>query len=314
MKRNIHSYMAAGVMAILLPAATAHAVLIDNDIAVGTLGYWAVDVATGGDSVKAYLTAQQQASNNLITEDVLYDYFTYVDVGNGGFRLSGTAPSLVAEDSVQSSGSFVGDSNQNIDWTVTSSIADGSMVMTNVFEFTAEKGSTLGYLRLFQYMDEDFKDFDDDLLLVRGSVASDDLKLFTLDNQERYGVSHFGAMSADKGLVNTAFTGWAAGVYNNVKPKILEGTQNVSPAGEINNLASFNDPELGSVHGPNDIVLVLAWTVDPDASSATVITALGGVHDITTLPPATSSVPEPALLALAALGMTGFGWRRRKSS
>ena len=42
--------------------------------------------------------------------------------------------------------------------------------------------------------------------------------------------------------------------------------QDVSPAGIIANLSSFQHPQLGTVFGPTDIFSVPAWDVDPAPS------------------------------------------------
>ena len=39
---------------------------------------------------------------------------------------------------------------------------------------------------------------------------------------------------------------------------------------------------VGPVYGPLDMVSVIAWDVNPNASSATIITTLGGVPEATT--------------------------------
>ena len=57
-----------------------------------------------------------------------------------------------------------------------------------------------------------------------------------------------------------------------------------------------NHPIVGSGYGPEDIVSVLSWTVDPDATSAAIITTLGGVPDIRVIvTTAVESVPVPTL-------------------
>jgi hypothetical protein len=273
------------------PGPLVDSIRIDNDIPLGTLGHWDVDVNTGGESNSAQLTASRLASGDIVTEDVLFDYYSYVDTGNngGGFQLSsGADPTQVGSDpdKVQSTGSFTGANGNTINYTVTSSIANGDSVMYSTFTFTAQSG-TLGVFRFMQYLDEDIEGVSDDVLYVTGSAANNDLQLFTFDNDEVYGVSHSGSLSTAQGLVNAAFAGWAADEYNDMKPQITGSGQSVSLGGviDLTDLPAFTHPTLGAVNGPADIVSVLAWDVDPNATTATIITTLGGVP--------TPPTPEP---------------------
>lgn len=290
-----------------LLASHAQAAIISNGVPAGTLGHWSMDITTGGESRQADLTAQRLFSGNLTTENVLFDYFTYIDIGGGGFQLSGTDP--VGDSSqVSSSGSFLGSLGNTISWNVTSAIAPGSTLMTNTFTLDAGQGFTLGDIALYQYMDEDIEGVNDDIFFTRGSAAGNNLELFTVDNQERYGVSHGGAYDDTQGLVNATFAGWAVDNYNDMKPQLTAGTQAIADGGVIDgSLVSFIDPDLGLVYGPDDIVSVLGWSVDPDAQTATIITTIGGVPDGTVIP----TVPEPAAVGgLLLVGVLGY-WSRR---
>ena len=142
---------------------------------------------------------------------------------------------------------------------------------------------SLGNLQFFQYMDEDVDvAVGNDVFFTRGSVAASDLELFTVDNVEVYGVSHSGALTGGQGLVNSGYDGWAADVFNGMKPRITAGLQTVSPTGVIEAAlaaAPINHPEVGPGFGPRDIVSTHAWTATPSATSAEVLTTLGGVPD-----------------------------------
>jgi hypothetical protein len=264
---------------------TASAIFIDNGVPAGTLGHWRVDVENAGESHLANLTAQRFASTDIVTEDVLFEYLTYVDIGGGGVRLSSSTTSpavLTGPNQISSSGSFLGSGGNTINWTAVSTIGIGDSRMINRFSFVSANGSPLGNIRLYQYMDEDIETPDDDVFLTRGSIAGQDLELFTVDNAEVYGVSHGGALIGAQGLTNASFAGWAADEYDDMAPAIEAGVQSVTTSGVIDttSLPPFVHPEVGSAYGPADIVSVLAWDVDPAQNAAAIVTTLGGVPDI----------------------------------
>ena len=282
----------------LLGGTNAQAVTIDNDEATTTLGYWAVDILAGGESRNGWITAVGTPSTTIFNAtEVIYDYFTFVDTGllGAAFQLSAmtlSGPTLInnglGTDQVDSSGTFTGAASNLIDWSVSSTIDDGSTTMKNTFVFTAQIG-TLGNIRLFQYLDEDVLGSGNDFFLTKGSFATLDLELFTVDNIEAIGVSHSGALAqADDHLVNSNFVGFAGDQYNGMKPQITAGTQALSVTGVISanlNAVASVHPVVGPGYGPIDVVSVLAWDVDPSATTATIITTMGGVPEAPPLIP-----------------------------
>lgn len=262
---------------------------IDNDLPVTEVGSWRVQIRAGGESRNAWLTAVGTPSGTQFNgTEIIFDYFSYVDIGDpgGAFQLSSSVtagPTIVnageGSDVMTSSGSFIGENGNVIDWNVDSVIEDNSTTMLNFFTFTAQSGE-IGRIRLWQYLDEDVLGFSDDVFFVRGSSTELNLDLFTVDNNEAIGVSHTGALSAEQGLLNSNFMGYAACRYNLMASAIVLGSQPVSLSGELcANLTAvpINHPVVGAAFGPIDVVSSLAWDVDPTATTATVITILGGV-------------------------------------
>jgi len=273
---------AAAFLAIATPSA---ALVINNDIPAGTIGHWSVDVLPVGQADNAVVTAKRFTAGDVVTQDVMFEYKTFVDLGSPGAGGGLVAAEAVKPfpggdpDKVYTYGAFFGANGNIIDWDVVSSIADGSSTMVNVFRFTARTG-TLGALRLLQYMDEDIgDDRKDDVFLTRGSVAGNDLELFTVDQGQAYGVNHSGAVSHAGGLRSATFAGWAAADYDDIQENIDDAGQPVSPTG-VNTLPAFNHPQVGPAFGPEDIVSVVAWDVSPSAIQAIIITTLGGVPDV----------------------------------
>lgn len=289
--QNIVPSILAIPITLTLLTSQALAVNIDNDLLVTDVGRWRVDVLTGGESQNAWLTAVGNPSTTQFNEtEVIFDYFSYVDVGTlgGAFRLPSTAlvgPTLVSSgagpDEVTSSGSFPGAAGNTILWDVSSTIADGVPTMVNTYTFTAVSG-TLGNIRFWQYLDEDVLDFFDDVFFTHGSIAGADLELFTVDNTEAIGVSHSGALTAGQGNNNAAIVGYAACEWDSMRPAIANGTQPVSPVGSLcaalTAVAAVH-PVVGPSFGPIDVVSSLAWDIDPTAATATIITTLGGVPE-----------------------------------
>ena len=106
-------------------------IVIDNDIVPGTLGWFQVGVRDAGDTNCGFVTAEI-ADSSLITEDVIFDWFNYIEDDENVFRLGDTTtsgPSLTGDDEVTSSGRFLGSNGNMIEWTAVSSIPPGAIVM-----------------------------------------------------------------------------------------------------------------------------------------------------------------------------------------
>ena len=55
---------------------------------------------------------------------------------------------------------------------------------------------------------------------------------------------------------------------------------------------------MGQVFGPADVAAVLAWDLDPQATTATIVTTLGGVPAPTVSAPAIPTLSELGMIAL----------------
>lgn len=291
-------------------ASQAQAIVIDNDIPSGTLGHLEYDIVAGGDTRDGDITGQRFTNGTLITTEFVFDYFHYVDVGATGsaVRLNASAssgPTLSADDEVSSGGRFLGEAGNPIDWTSRSYLNNGDSRLFNVITFTAVTGA-LGAIDLIAYVDQDVLGVSDDVLFSVGSAANSNLQVFTVDDAEIIGVSQSGSYSALQGLANASFKGWAADEYSDLRSAITSGGAAYSPTGVIDlvDLPQVARPNLpdGIAYGPADVTTALAWSVSPGATTATIITVLGGVPDI-------SSIPEPT--SLASLALFGLMLRRR---
>jgi len=201
-----NQFLAPAVAAIALSLVSFNvgAVVINNGLATSQQGYWSVDVLDGGETRVANLTGTGTPSGTIFqNEEIIFDYFSYVDAGLGGVSLSATTivsgAAITNPGEVTSSGNFLGSAGNIIDWVMVSTITAGSSIMTNALTLTARTG-TLGTLDFYQYLDEDVLGSSNDFFFTRGNSGSN-LELFTIDNAEAIGVSHSGAQSGGQGLV-----------------------------------------------------------------------------------------------------------------
>ena len=257
----------------------ANSLIIDNDLSSNQGNYFSVDVQSAGKTSTLRVT---DPSATITAEDIVYAYQLYVVVDGTSQLLDGTAPVLISDDKVSSSGSFTGAAGNTIEWTVESLIKDGAMQMRNTISFTASTG-TLGNIQVIQYLDQDVDGANDDVYFSRGSVAASNLELYALDNDKiiGIGVSQGGAFLTEQGLINASFDGWAACVYNE-SAKYINGTFTYTPSGEIcSTLDNKNTthPDIGAVKGTSDTITSFSWRVEPTANQSIVVSTLGGVPD-----------------------------------
>ena len=334
--------LAAAVASVGLTAGVASAqVTIDNDIASGTFGSVSAEIGRGGSADRLDITARRDSNGQLVDTQLLFDYISYVDVGprGGGISLASSAGVVTSagDDAAQSSGTFTGSLGNTIAFSVVSSIANRSDTLVNTYTFTAQGGGGLGALSLIPYVDQDVLGLGDDILFTRGSAADANLQVFTVDNAELIGTSQSGAFTTEQGLVNATFDGFAADEFADLRTAITAGGTTFSPTGNIDttDLPSITRTGLGQVFGEADVTTALSWTVDPNATTATIIATLGGVPDAASIPvtppppvvppteppvnpptdpgtPAVVPLPAGAWTGLASLAGLAIVARRRK--
>ncbi|MEX2139733.1 MAG: hypothetical protein WD894_10760 [Pirellulales bacterium] len=274
--------------------------LIDNDVPDETIGHFEIQVLDGGESRQGGFTAQGRTLL-FANADFIFDYFSFVDVGSNGQgqRLGETtitqAATLIDDDVVESRGFFFGDSEQRINWVVTTSIADGDTRIATSITFSVappleevppgenellqieQEGPTLGNLRFISYLDEDVGSVADDIMFLSGTPGSAEFKVFTVDGPERVGFAQGGVYSASAGLLqNATWDGWAADKFSDLRAAITGAGTTYSVAGNIDqiDLPPSVDPETGTIFGPADVTTAFAWSVDAQATTATITTFL----------------------------------------
>jgi hypothetical protein len=293
---------------VLAPAAIS-APIIDNGI-IGA-GRWEVDVLAGGETRAGILTPVAPPG----ATDVIFDYFHYVDVGanGGGVRLGNTTitmpPALTGPNQVTSAGTFAGQ-NGTISWVAVSSIAPGSPIYQTVLTFSSQ--NPFGSLRVIQYLDEDVLGISDDHLIVIGTPGTASFQLLTIDDNNNVGVSHAANyLSAS----NFTYIGWAADEFADLRNAITGAGASYSIPGVVDtsSLPPIVDPRFPGqpAFGPEDITSAIAFDINPNATSASVIFTLGGLP---TGQPVVQSIPEPTSLLVfgaALAGVVGFARKRR---
>ncbi len=251
--------------------------LIDNDVIAGTEGHFDFNAGTGGNSGQA--DAIVQGVNSLVNSNFLFDFINYVDTGSNGqaVNLASTTinqpAALIGPDQVQSSGSFAG-ANGTVSWTVTQSIDNGTGLLKNVINFNS--AAALGNLRFINYLDQDVLGLSDDLLQPTGTPGTADFRLFTRDSAEQVGFSQYGEFLSGQGLANATYDGFAADKWADLQNAIIGGGTTYTLNGNIDltDLPQGSNPNLGTVYGPNDVTSAMAWSVNPNANSATITTYL----------------------------------------
>jgi len=260
--------------------------LIDNNVPVDSVGHFEAQPADGGSigiqigGGMSGVTARGNAQ--LFTnQDFVFDFTNYVDPGGdggalmlGGAGTTVTSPAiLVGPDEVVSQGTFPA-GNNTINWEARTFFLDGVPTLYNQITFSSAQA--FGDIQFINYLDEDIVAVDDDLLYLAGTPGQPDFEAFTLDSPERVGFSHGGIYQAGVSLVNATYDGWAADQYADLQTDIEGPGTTYSIPGNIDTVAlpPLTDPTLGQVYGAADVTTAFAWTLDPNATEATVTTFL----------------------------------------
>ncbi|MCY2986729.1 MAG: M36 family metallopeptidase [Planctomycetota bacterium] len=261
--------------------------LIDNNVAAAIPGHFQVRPAAGGDIGFASFGSQdgvtaQGTSQLWQNASWIFDFLNYVDLGSNGAAIDlktttiSQAPTLIAPDRVASAGTFNGP-NGPVTWRAETYLNSGVATVFNTITLTS--AATLGNIRFISYLDEDVVSPGGDYLYTVGTPGQPDFRAYTIDNTERVGFSQGGIYQAGPLLANATFDGWAADEYSFLKMAITGRGTTYSLAGNINlaNLPVYSDPELGTVYGGalgTDVTTAFAWTVNPNATTATLTSFL----------------------------------------
>jgi hypothetical protein len=284
-------------------------VAFNNGLATNTVGYANASLASGGYFRGMTLTAQGQSAPLTVGYEVGVAY----SVNGGAWAIlpntAGVTPTLSGGNYISSS-SFTG-ANGAVNWNATSSWT-GSTLLTQ-YSFTPAGGTTFGNLRIAYYLDNDINGSSDDLLVVHGSTAGGDLKLYTYDNTDNFGVGTV----PDFGATNMSFSGWAASTFSADLNSTTVGTFNnvaklgtYTLAGSINGIptntdARFTDPR----YGYRDVIIGMVYTMTPTATGAGIFNARTEGLVNTTV----GLIPEPGSLMFLALGGLVTGTLMRRS-
>jgi hypothetical protein len=282
-------------------------VVLDNGLPSSTPGFWQAYIQNGGYCRTGNLTATGSTS----PENVIYDYFSYVDYNGVGINLADTSidtpVTLTDPTHAMSAGHFTG-SNGVINWTSISTIAPNSPILQTNVSFSSQ--DPLGNLSFIQYLDEDVRGARNDNLIVIGTPGASDFQLLTVASNAMVGV----AQSAIYTPNNMTYIGWAGDWYPTLKSEIGDGSAAYSIAGVTGALNSMTDVRFPGLpaYGTGDITTALAFNASPTATQASVVLGLGGAPT-GIAPPINNNVPEPGMLAMLGGGILpilGFAVRR----
>lgn len=253
--------------------------LIDNDVPRQVPGFFEVLVGAGNDVLTSGVTLRD-TNTVLVAQDYIFRYSTFLTTSAGAIALAAAPitqqPTLIADDTVESRGTFAGP-NGTVDWIATTYLLDGVAQMFSSLELIGQNNAALGDIRVINYLDQDVPPLFDNILYTVGTPGEADFRAFTVSNVSRVGFSQGGFYVPDGfNLTGAQYTGWAADLFPLLQAQIAAGTQTFSIAGDINlaNLPAVTDVSLGTVYGPGDVTTAFAWNTDPAAGRARITSFL----------------------------------------
>ncbi|MDM4016262.1 GEVED domain-containing protein [Roseiconus lacunae] len=252
---------------------------IDNDVAPTITGSFSATIEDANQvQVSAVTVENLQNGQQLVSQDYIFLASTYLTSGGATTALNQTtitqAATLVAEDTVESRGTYAGP-NGTVNWVATTYFIDGLATMFSTLDLNSS--TSLGDIRVISYLDEDVQGNTDDLLYTVGTPGQSDFRVYTVDGPTRVGFSHGGFYTNDgTNQVNATYEGWAADEYNDLETQIQAGTQAYSVPGviDLTDLPAMVDPTFGSVFGAGDVTTALSWVVNSNAFSSRVTSFL----------------------------------------
>ena len=251
---------------------------INNDVDGNTPGFFEATMGAGNEVIQSGVTVST-ATGNLVNQDFLFQYSTFLRIGTATTRLATTVitqpATLIAPDRVESRGTIAG-ANGTVTWIATSYYLNGTPTLYTQLDFASAGTAALGDIQVISYLDEDVQNIGDDILYTIGTPGQADFRVYTVDSALRVGFSHGGFYANGDNQSNATYRGWAADTFNNLQNAIAGSTQAFSIPGVINlaNLPAGNDPTFGGIFGPGDVTTAHAWSVDPAATNARVTSFL----------------------------------------
>ncbi|NOX56797.1 MAG: hypothetical protein GXP27_20620, partial [Planctomycetes bacterium] len=192
---------------------------IDNGLPEGDPGHFSVQLGPGGTTDTVHLAGTS----------TVFEYTAYLDVNAQGpnadlgapdvFDLQdiGAAPTFVAGNFATSQATITPSTGGQIDVQIQVGIIPGTSALFTIYDFTASGGADLRNSTFWQYLDSDIYSSGDDELEVLGSVATNDLRLTTVDPTTNIRETQMSFPN----LTGAMLSGWAAQVYSDLQDNIL---------------------------------------------------------------------------------------------
>ena len=234
-------------------------VWIDNGFNSDEPDYFAVEIDDAGSSRESVFAGT----------DTIFDYFAYLEIGGQVYKLDSYASEPVANGNVLESSGEISLAEGSIKIDIESRIPAETQTLINEYTISATGTVDLRDARLFQYLDADIHSVSDDVLLVTGSVAGNNLNLTTIDPPTQ--IKQMQTIGLP--LLGAVVSGFGAEQYSNLKNHIESGSFDPPVEGMLE-LTQQTFENIGTGYGPNDITSAIEYTIT-NPTSAVIRTALG---------------------------------------